>query len=91
MPELDFWNDPTSEGNFCVHLRGYSMTASDSVLWLSMRALDFNSIKRGIALIAALGMLAPLNLLTEIIDYRQQLDQRSGRQIPSSVARLLQR
>jgi predicted TIM-barrel fold metal-dependent hydrolase len=38
-----------------------------------MRALDFNSIKRGIAIIAALGMLAPLNLLAEIIDYHQHL------------------
>jgi predicted TIM-barrel fold metal-dependent hydrolase len=38
-----------------------------------MRVLDFNSIKRGIALIAALGMLIPPNLLAEIIDYHQHL------------------
>lgn len=38
-----------------------------------MRALDFNAIKRGIASIAALGMLAPLNSLAEIIDYHQHL------------------
>jgi predicted TIM-barrel fold metal-dependent hydrolase len=38
-----------------------------------MRASDFNSINRGIALIAALGMLIPLNLLAEIIDYHQHL------------------
>jgi predicted TIM-barrel fold metal-dependent hydrolase len=73
VPELGFWNNPTREGRFCPQFRGYSITASDSVLWLSMRALDFNSIKRGIAIIAALGMLAPLNLLAEIIDYHQHL------------------
>jgi predicted TIM-barrel fold metal-dependent hydrolase len=38
-----------------------------------MRASDFNSIKRGIALIAAFGTLIPLNLLAEIIDYHQHL------------------
>jgi len=38
-----------------------------------MRTLDFNWLKRGIAMIAALGMLAPLNLLAEIIDYHQHL------------------
>jgi predicted TIM-barrel fold metal-dependent hydrolase len=38
-----------------------------------MRALGFNSIKREIAIIAAWGMLASLNLLAETIDYHQHL------------------
>jgi predicted TIM-barrel fold metal-dependent hydrolase len=38
-----------------------------------MRALDFNSIRRGIAIIAALGMVAAVNLLAEVIDYHQHL------------------
>jgi predicted TIM-barrel fold metal-dependent hydrolase len=38
-----------------------------------MCTLDFNSIKRGIAIIAALSTLAPLNLLAEIIDHHQHL------------------
>ena len=45
----------------------------DSVLWLSMPVLDYDSIKRGMAIIAVLGMLAPLNSLAEIIDYHQHL------------------
>jgi len=49
------------------------ITALDSVLWLRMPVLDYGSIKRGIAIIAALSMLAPLSSLAEIIDYHQHL------------------
>jgi predicted TIM-barrel fold metal-dependent hydrolase len=38
-----------------------------------MPALNYDSIKRWIAIITALGMLAPLNSLAEIIDYHQHL------------------
>ena len=38
-----------------------------------MPVLDYDSIKRGMAIIAVLGMLAPLNSLAEIIDYHQHL------------------
>jgi predicted TIM-barrel fold metal-dependent hydrolase len=38
-----------------------------------MVILDYDSIKRGVAIVALLGMLAPLNLLAEIIDYHQHL------------------
>jgi predicted TIM-barrel fold metal-dependent hydrolase len=40
---------------------------------LYMRAFDFNSIQRKIAIFAAFCMLAPLNLSAEIIDYHQHL------------------
>ena len=49
-----------------------SITDSGSLLWLSMRAFDFNSIQRGIAIIS-LCMLAPLSLLAETFDYHQHL------------------
>src|ERR1700722_17042129 len=38
-----------------------------------MRALDFNSIQRGTAIIAVMCMFAPLNLLAETFDYHQHL------------------
>jgi hypothetical protein len=38
-----------------------------------MVMLDYDSIKRGIPIIAALGILIPLNSLAEIIDYHQHL------------------
>ena len=79
VPGLGVWNNPTSEGRFCPHLRRHFITALDSVLWLSMPVLDYDSIKRGIAIIAALGMLAPLNSLAEIIDYHQHLYSPAGR------------
>lgn len=68
MQELGFRNNPSSEDR-----SGYSITASDWVLWLSMRNLDPNSMKPGIATIAALGMLALPKMLAEIIDYHQHL------------------
>ena len=70
MPALASGN-PTSEGPFSPQFRD-SITDSDSVLWLSVHALDFNSI-RGIAILAVLGMLAPLYLLAETFDYHQHL------------------
>jgi hypothetical protein len=38
-----------------------------------MPVLDYDSIKRGIAIVAASGMLASLNSFAEIIDYPQHL------------------
>lgn len=49
------------------------MVITDSVLCLYMRASDFHAIQRRIAIIVTLGMLGPLNLLAQIIDYHQHL------------------
>ena len=38
-----------------------------------MRVFDYDSIRRTIAIIAALGMFVPLNSLAEVIDYHQHL------------------
>jgi hypothetical protein len=68
----------------------YSITALDSILWLSMPVLVYDSIKRGIAIIAALGMLAAPNSLAEIIDYHQHLySPQAGARFPFSSGSVL--
>lgn len=62
----------------CPPFQRYSITSSDRVLWLSMGVFDYDSMKRGIAIVAVLAMLAPLTSVAEIIDYHQHSAQRQA-------------
>ena len=71
-PELGFWRILRWRSS-CPHLRRHHHCLGSGIVGWLMPALNFDSMKRWIAIIMASGVLAPLFSSAETIDYHQHL------------------